>query len=147
MGSLKGMGKNRAQKLGTDAHNFHVPYFMALSCQFEPVLGATKKSPRNKSSLSSVSWCAGKEERAGSTLEVRLLPDHYSHSFAKPGLISLQTLSQQKCLEKIYGPRWQHLGAWQSHANGTALLAVCLRYLTYIYVDREPVAPSYVLGK
>ena len=107
------MGKNQAQKLGIDVHIFHVPYFMALSCQFEPALEATKKSPRSKSSLSSVSQYAGKEERADSTLEVRLLPDHYAHTCAKAGLISLQTLSQEDCLEKISGPRWQHPGTWQ----------------------------------
>ena len=88
------MGKNQAQKLGTAVHIFHVQYFMALSCHSEPVLGATKKSPRSKSSLSSVSQCAGEQERADSTFEFGLLPDHYSQSFTKAGIMSLQTLSQ-----------------------------------------------------
>lgn len=90
---------------------FHVLYFMALRCQFEPVLGATKKSPRSKTSLFSVSQYAGKKEGAESTLEARLLPYRYSHSFAKAEIISLHTLSQENCLE-ISGPRWQH-HLWQ----------------------------------
>lgn len=153
MVSLTGMGKNQAQKVGTDVHIYHVAFLVALSCQFEPVLGAAKSS-RSKSSLSSVSQYAGKEERANSWLEVRLLPHHDSHSFPKAGLISLQTLSWQNCLEKISGPTWQHPGAWQRqlspwwhHPNGTTLLSACLRCLTYISVDREPVASSYVPGK
>lgn len=84
-GSLTGMGKNQAQQLGTDVHIFHVSYFMALSCQFEPVLGVARKSPRSKPSLSSVSQYAEEEERADSTLEVRLLPDHCSNPFARLG--------------------------------------------------------------
>lgn len=66
MDSLTGMGKNQAQKLGTDLHIFHVSYFIALSCQFEPVLGDAKKSPMSQSSVSFVSQYAGKEERADS---------------------------------------------------------------------------------
>lgn len=135
-GSLTGMGKNQAQKLSADVHIFYVPFFISSSCHFEHVLTATKKSPRNKSSLSSASQYVGKEKRADYTLEVRLLPDHYSHSFLEAGLISLQALIQENCLEKISGPRLQHLVSWQiqlspwrHHANDTTLLSVRLSVL------------------
>lgn len=99
------------------------------------------------------------EKRTDSTLGVRLLPGHYSHSFVKAGLISLEALIQENCLEKISGPRlqllvsWQiQLSPWRHHANGTTLLSVCLSVCLNAWptsrdVVREPIAPSWVLGK
>lgn len=151
MGSLTGMSKYQAQKLSADVHIFCVPLFISSSCHFEHVLRATK-SPRKKSSLSSASQYVGKKKRTDSTLEVRLLPGHYSHSFVEAGLISLQAVIQENCLEKNSGPRLQHLVFWQIQQSpwrhrGNVLsfcLSVCLSSRDVV---REPMAPSRVLGK
>lgn len=55
-----------------------------ISCQVEPVLGASNKSPRSKFSLMYLNTLE-KEERADSWLKVRLVTDHYSHCFAEAG--------------------------------------------------------------
>lgn len=130
MGNLTGTGKNQAQKLTADVHMFCV-LFLILSMFLQP-----QSLPGKKSSLSSASQYGGKEKRADSTLKVRLLPSHYSHFFIEAGLISLQALIQENCLERISGPRLQHLVSWQTqlspwryHANGTTLLSVCLSVL------------------
>lgn len=57
------------------------------------------------------------KKKAGSALEVRLLPHHYTYSFAKAEFVTFQTLLKENCLEMVFGLRWQHLSAWQKQLS------------------------------
>lgn len=116
MGSLTGMEKKKSgTELSADTNFFLcVSYFSFL----HPVLLSMYLQPqslpgKNLHSSKSASQYVGKEKRTDSTLEGRCLPGHYSHSFVEAGLISLQALIRENCLEKISGPRLQDLVSWQ----------------------------------